>query len=78
MRRAEQGRSGEYLGIYHGASSLALLLGPAIGGTIYAVWSPATLWFGCGVIGILAAMLIAIPESRLSWAAVRTRVGAPD
>jgi predicted MFS family arabinose efflux permease len=78
MRRAEQGRSGEYLGIYHGASSLALLLGPAIGGTIYAVWSPATLWFGCGVIGILAAMLIAIPESRLSWAAGRTRVGAPD
>jgi predicted MFS family arabinose efflux permease len=78
MRRAQQGRSGEYLGIYHGVSSFALLLSPVIGGTIYAAWSPAALWIGCGVVGVIAAILIAIPESSLLLIWRRAGPGAPD
>jgi predicted MFS family arabinose efflux permease len=78
MGRAEQGRSGHYLGVYHGIFSFALLVGPAIGGTVYAVWSPEALWVGCGLLGVLAAILIAIPESSLSQIPRKARVELQD
>jgi predicted MFS family arabinose efflux permease len=78
MGRAEQGRSGHYLGVYHGIFSFALLVGPAMGGTVYATWSPEALWIGCGLLGVLAAILIAIPESSLSPLGTKGRLGLSD
>ena len=66
MARAERGRGGHYLGIYHSLYSVALLIAPAIGGSVYGYWGAEALWFGCGVFGAIAAILMAVPEGKLS------------
>ena len=44
---------GKYMGMFSFAFALALMVGPAMGSTIYDSLGPRTLWFGCGVMGIL-------------------------
>jgi MFS family permease len=44
---------GKYMGMFSFAFALAMVLGPAVGAAIYDSFGPRTLWFGCGVLGIL-------------------------
>lgn len=48
---------GRYMGLLTAAWSLALILGPALGTLVFAT-SEAALWWGCGVMGVLAALLV--------------------
>jgi MFS family permease len=48
---------GRYQGAYVLTSSVALALAPAIGTRVFAL-SPAALWLGCGVVGVIAALLM--------------------
>ena len=52
-RRAGPGSQGRYMGMISFAYSLSMILGPAVGTTIYGRLGPAALWFGCGGAGIL-------------------------
>ena len=78
MARAERGRGGHYLGIYHSLYSVALLIAPAIGGSVYGYWGAEALWFGCGLLGTVAAILIAVPEKLFSRAARPAPIQAQD
>lgn len=54
---APLGFEGRYQSLYAGASITGTVLGPAIGGALYGV-HPALLWFGAGVIPIVAAIVL--------------------
>ncbi len=47
---------GLYQGIFGSAWGLALLVGPVLGGWIFDRLSPAGLWFGCSLLGLLVAL----------------------
>jgi MFS family permease len=48
---------GRYQGAWGFTWGLAFMLGPAIGAAAFA-WSSDALWLGCGVLGLLAAVLL--------------------
>ena len=48
---------GRYMGFFGFTFSLALICGPPLGMALFAV-SPAALWLGCGLIGVLGALII--------------------
>lgn len=48
---------GMYLGLYGLVWSIAFVAGPSIGMSLFSV-HPTALWIGCGVFGVLAALLI--------------------
>lgn len=49
------GRSGEYMGFYRTAQSVAGVAAPSIGTLIYAQVSPAALWLFCAILTLLSA-----------------------
>jgi MFS family permease len=48
---------GRYMGLYGLTWAAALACGPALG-TLTFSWSPAALWSGCGLAGVLAALFM--------------------
>jgi dipeptide/tripeptide permease len=55
---APANQRGLYMGTYGLTWALAFVFGPSLGLMLFAV-SPLGLWLGCGVVGILSALLIA-------------------
>lgn len=51
--RAGPGSQGRYMGLFTFSFSLSWIVGPAIGTAVYGSHGPSTLWFGCGVAGLL-------------------------
>jgi MFS family permease len=59
--RAEPQTRGRYMGIFSFAFSLAFIVGPAAGATVYGHAGPKALWFGCaGLAAILALTFSAL------------------
>jgi len=56
---------GRYMGVNGMTWALALIVGPAGGMKLFA-FNPAAFWIGCGTLGILAAVVIAIPTDARS------------
>ncbi len=54
--RAGPGSQGRYMGLFAFSFSLSMIVGPAIGTAVYGSYGPSTLWFGCGVLGLLIFM----------------------
>jgi hypothetical protein len=48
---------GRYLGLFGSTFALALVLGPTLGTVAFAA-NEMLLWSGCGVIGLIAALLV--------------------
>jgi MFS family permease len=44
---------GQYMGLFSAAFSLAFVLAPLGGTWVYEVWGYRTLWFLCGVLGVM-------------------------
>ena len=57
---APESRRGLYMGTYGMVWATAFVFGPTLGTYLFAV-SPAALWLSCGVLGIVAALLIVRP-----------------
>jgi predicted MFS family arabinose efflux permease len=51
--RAGPGSQGRYMGLFSFAFSLSMIVGPAIGTAVYGHFGPTTLWFGCGLTGVI-------------------------
>ncbi|MFJ8470392.1 MDR family MFS transporter [Kitasatospora sp. NPDC094011] len=66
---------GRYQGVYSLSWSLALFLGPGVGGVVLEHAGPGVLWSACGVIGTLAA-LGHVLLGRRARAAAAARTGA--
>jgi len=54
--RSSEKNRGVFMGMYNISFSLAVVFGPLIGTGIYDFWGPDMLWYGCGVLGLLACM----------------------
>jgi MFS family permease len=54
---------GRYMGAWGFSNSLSLAVAPSIGLFVFAR-SPAALWLGCGVMGVLAALTITAGNHR--------------
>ncbi len=54
--RSSEHNRGRHMGWFGVSFSLAWMLGPIGGAGIYARFSPAALWFGCGGFGLLLAL----------------------
>ena len=50
---------GRYLGVYGLNWALALIIAPGLGMKLLA-GNPEALWLGCGVLGVLAAIIISM------------------
>lgn len=61
--RASFAATGHFLGIYHAQYSIANLFAPALGGYIYGHLSGDALWYACGLVGLVGAALIVVPDS---------------
>jgi MFS family permease len=59
-RLAPEHMRGRYLGLYGLTWAAALACGPSLGMALFA-WQPAALWTGCGLVGVIAACVIAGP-----------------
>ncbi len=55
---APVGRRGEYMGLYQGTFSLALISGPWVGTRILESWGGQVLWLLAGAVGVLSAVLL--------------------
>lgn len=51
--RADAKRRGTYLGLLSFAFSIAYMAGPPVGAWVYERFSPAALWYACGVAGVV-------------------------
>ena len=56
-RLSPPGQRGVYQGTYSMSWSLGILLGPALGGWVLQTAGAQVLWSGCGVVGVLVAIL---------------------
>jgi MFS family permease len=63
---------GRYQGAWGLTWALGFVLAPALGAAIYA-WSPNGLWLTCGLLGVLAALLLLETRSRDAVAAIPDR-----
>jgi MFS family permease len=63
---------GRYQGAWGLTWGLGFVLAPALGAAIYA-WSPNGLWLTCGLLGVLAALLLLETRSRDAVAAIPDR-----
>ena len=54
---------GRYQGAWGLTWGLAFVLAPALGAAVFA-WSPDGLWLICGLLGLLAALLLLVPRSQ--------------
>jgi MFS family permease len=63
---------GRYQGAWGLTWGLAFVLAPALGAAIFA-WSPDGLWLTCGLLGVLAALLLLEPRSRGAFATIPDR-----
>ena len=63
---------GRYQGAWGLTWGLAFVLAPALGAAIFA-WSPDGLWLTCGLLGLLAALLLLEPRSRGAFATIPDR-----
>jgi predicted MFS family arabinose efflux permease len=63
--RAGAGSHGRYMGLFTFSFSLSMILGPMIGTTVYGTYGPNTLWFGCGVAGLLICVAFLLLSSSL-------------
>jgi MFS family permease len=63
---------GRYMGVNGMTWALALILGPALGMKLLA-FSAGALWLACGVLGLLAAVVILAPVNAQSPAPVLAR-----
>jgi MFS family permease len=50
---------GRYMGVYGLSWAVAIVCGPIIGMTLFSV-SPILLWTLCGVLGLIAAVIISL------------------
>lgn len=73
--RAGPGNQGRYLGLISFAYSLAMILGPAVGTAVYGRYGPSTLWYGCGVLGVLLFGAFSLLRPHLSSRPGRTGDG---
>ncbi|MBC7975283.1 MAG: MFS transporter [Myxococcales bacterium] len=48
---------GRYMGLFSSTWAIGLAVGPILGTTAFA-WNEALLWIGCGVLGLVAAVLV--------------------
>jgi len=60
---------GRYMGTWAATFSLGLFLGPTVGSRLFEV-SPATLWTTCGVLSLIASVLLLVPRERFVRPAV--------
>lgn len=51
ISRSTEYNKGKYIGFYQSMFSLASILAPILGGSIYSI-HPPLLWYGCGLIGL--------------------------
>ena len=51
--RAPADSRGRYMGLFTMSFALAFVFAPALGTWVYATVSPAALWYGIGVLGVL-------------------------
>ena len=58
---APESRRGLYMGIYGMVWAAAFVFGPTLGTFLFAI-NPTILWLSCGVLGLLAAILILLPS----------------
>jgi MFS family permease len=63
---------GRYQGAWGLTWGLAFVLAPALGAAIFD-WSPDALWLTCGLLGLLAALLLLETRSRGAFAAIPDR-----
>jgi MFS family permease len=59
---APPGRSGEYVGLHSALISMSMLLAPAAGTFVLERYGPASLWIGCGAVGGISVMSLALLE----------------
>jgi predicted MFS family arabinose efflux permease len=52
-RRSSVESRGQYMGLFSSAFSMAFVLAPVGGNWVYEVWGYRTLWFLCGVLGVI-------------------------
>jgi len=52
--RADERSRGSYMGVFTVAFTTAMTVGPFIGTWAYQAYGPESLWYGCGVAGIVA------------------------
>jgi predicted MFS family arabinose efflux permease len=55
-RIAPSGQQGVYQASYSMSWSFGILLGPTVGGFVLSTFGEHTLWSGCGILGVLAAV----------------------
>jgi MFS family permease len=55
-RIAPPGQQGVYQGSYSMSWSIGILLGPTVGGFVLQTLGEHALWYGCGTLGLLAAI----------------------
>lgn len=58
MARAEKGKVGHYLGIYHSLFSLVHFSAAPIGTAIYGIWGGSVLWYISGAVGLAATLFM--------------------
>lgn len=58
--RAPDSVRGQYLGMYSLTFSLAFVIAPKAGTYIYGRWSPEHLWYGLGMLGIVAFLCLRV------------------
>jgi len=63
--RAGPGSQGRYMGLFSFAFSLSMIFGPIIGTTVYGKLGPETLWYGCGLLGLLLFVSFSLLSRRL-------------
>jgi MFS family permease len=62
--RASDRVRGQYMGMYTFTFSMAFVIAPKLGTYIYEQWSPEHLWFGIGVLGVVAFVALRILQKR--------------
>jgi len=56
---------GRYMGIFSFAFSLAFIIGPAVGASIYGCFGGGVLWFGCGGVAVVLAIAFSVLKRSL-------------
>jgi predicted MFS family arabinose efflux permease len=71
-RLSPPGQRGVYQGAYSMSWSLGILLGPALGGWVLQTAGAQVLWSGCGIVGMLVAILFWLFFDHISLAETAT------
>jgi MFS family permease len=65
---------GRYMGVYGLVWAIALVVGPGLGMKLFAL-GPSALWLSCGVLGLVAALVVGRGNETRAWKLPLTTVG---